>query len=573
MYIFHLFRTFVPLRNPIGFGAADFIELALTALLVLFALGSRPRIEAIARKLAAKTVWCMLALAALPIALRLALIPQYPVPSPGVSDDFSYLLLADTIRRLRLANPPHLFSRFFETFFVLHQPTYSSIFPLGQGLAIALGWTLFGHPWAGVALSVGAFCALCYWMLRAWTTPGWALLGGLAAVIEFGPLNQWMNSYWGGAVSACAGCLVFGSLPRLRSDAPRRAAVLLGLGIGIQLLSRPYEAIFLALSVILFLAPALRRPNELRRLATLAPIAVLAALPAVGLMLLQNRAVTGSFAAMPYMLSRYQYGVPTTFTIQPNPTPHRELTREQELDYEAQSAVHGQSADTWASFWERWASRVRFYRFFLLAPLYLALPFFLLLLRQYQFGWVLVSIFVFSLGTNIYPYFYSHYVAALACLFVLLSVKGLERLSRVDIRGLACGQHAARLILFLCGAHFLFWYGMHASRYEELRAAMAPYETWDAINHGDEDGRIAVNQHLSEAPGRQLVFVRYWPRHTFDEWVHNAADIDGARVVWARDLGDAEDEKLLKYYSGRKAWLLEPDFHPPRLTPYQSASR
>lgn len=39
MYLFHLFRSFLPLRNPIGFGASDFIEIAVTALLVLLALG------------------------------------------------------------------------------------------------------------------------------------------------------------------------------------------------------------------------------------------------------------------------------------------------------------------------------------------------------------------------------------------------------------------------------------------------------------------------------------------------------------------------------------------------------
>src|SRR5579864_4621121 len=222
-----LFRTFLPLHNPIGFGASDFIELVLAALLVWFALTWRSWIGIQARKLALRTGWCMLVLAVLPIALRLLLLPQYPIPSPGVSDDFSYLLLADTLRHLRLANPVHPLHQFFETFFVLQQPTYSSIFPLGQGLTLAIGWTIFGHPWAGVALTVGAFCALCYWMLRAWTTPAWALMGGLLAVIQFGPLNQWMNSFWGGAVSACAGCLVFGALPRLRESGRTRDAGLL----------------------------------------------------------------------------------------------------------------------------------------------------------------------------------------------------------------------------------------------------------------------------------------------------------------------------------------------------------
>ena len=490
----------------------------------------------------------MLLLALLPIALRLALLPQYPIPTPNVSDDFSYLLSADTLRHFRLANPVHPLHQFFETFFVLQQPAYRSIFPPGQGVVLAIGWTIFGHPWAGVALSIGALCALCYWMLRAWVSPGWALAGGLLAVIEFGPLSQWMNSYWGGAVSACAGCLVFGSLPRLRGSGSARYAVLLGIGIVLQFLTRPYEAIFLFLSALLFFAvsaKAILRP---------ATMAALVGAPALGLLLLH-------WTITPYRLSQYEYGVPTTFTVQPIPTPHRPLTREQQLDYEVQSEVHGPGTDTFASYWQRWASRIRFYRFFFLAPLFLALPAFLLRLREYRFAWVLLTIFVFSLGTTFYPYFYTHYIAALTCLFVLISVAGLERLS-------GWSEQGARILLFLCAAHFLFWYGLHASRDEALYTAMTPYETWDAINHGDPEGRIGINRQLNAQPGQQLVFVRYGPQHLFQEWVHNAADIDHARIVWARDLGPEENQKLLRYYPDRTAWLLEPDAHPPLLGRY-----
>src|ERR1022692_4487767 len=73
--MFELFRSFLPLHNPIGFGTSDFIELALAALLVLLIV-AHAGLGGWARRLAARTGWCMLALAILPLALRLAPKPR-----------------------------------------------------------------------------------------------------------------------------------------------------------------------------------------------------------------------------------------------------------------------------------------------------------------------------------------------------------------------------------------------------------------------------------------------------------------------------------------------------------------
>jgi hypothetical protein len=567
VFLLDLFRSFLPLHNPIGFGAADFIEFALASIFVALIL-LRRRILSLSYALATRTRWCILLLAILPIVLRLALLPHYPVPAPAGSDDFSYLLLADTLSHFHLANPVHPMHQFFETIFVLQEPSYSSIFPLGQGIVLALGWMIFGHPWAGILLSSGAMCALCFWMLQAWTTPVWALLGGLLAVAEFGPLCQWTNDYWGGSVSACAGCLLFGALPRLRERARLRDGALLGLGIAIQWLTRPFECVLVVLAVSLFfIAGGVRKLGRHEFAAALA--AVVVTLPALAMTLLQNKQVTGNWTTLPYALSRYQYGVPTTFTLQPNPVPHRPLTPEQQLDYEAQCAVHGPGTDTLAAFWQRFASRAGFYRFFVLVPLYLVIPAFLSRLLRFRFTWLLATLLILSLGANFYPYFYPHYIAAATCLFILAGVVGLEHLSQWRVRGLPAGHHLAGLIVLLCAAHFVFWYGLHLTGGENIRVALMRYENWDFINYGDPEGRIAINDRLARVPGPQLVFVRYWPQHMFHGWIHNAADIDRARVVWAADLGEEENRALLRYYPGRTPWLLEPDARPPRLISYR----
>ncbi|MBV8731702.1 MAG: hypothetical protein JO336_17995 [Acidobacteriia bacterium] len=571
MFLFDLFRSFLALQNPVGFGASDFLLLALAVLLALWAV-VWPRIEQRAARLAQHTRWCMGLLAAGVVLLRLVLLPHHPAPVPDVYDEFSHLLVADTLRHSRLANPPHALAQFFETQFVLQQPAYSSIYPLGQGLALAIGWTLFGHPWAGVLLATAIFCALCYWMLRAWTTPGWALAGGALAVVEFGPLCYWMNSYWGGAAAAAAGCLIWGAMARLfgqnQEEVRRRNAALLGIGLGLHLLIRPYETIFVGLALLLFLVPRLRLSAVSRAglsFLRLAPFAALPVLLAGGLMLAQDKQITGSWTTLPYALSQYQYGVPAALTFQKNPVPHRELNPQQALNYRMQVSFRDSGPETLKTYLERLEYRVRFYRFFFLAPLYLALPAFWFSLRDYRFLWVALTLALFALGTNFFPTFEAHYLAGVACLFVLVSVTGLQRLSRVS-------PQAAGLILLLCFAQFLFWYMLHVFDSQNFSLAMRQAETWDGLNHRNPAARIEVNRELASIPGKLLVFVRYYPQHPFQqEWVYNSADIDGSRVVWARDLGPAENEKLRQYYGYRSVWLLEPDFRPPRLTPYAPA--
>jgi hypothetical protein len=225
------------------------------------------------------------------------------------------------------------------------------------------------------------------------------------------------------------------------------------------------------------------------------------------------------------------------------------------MDYRMQLAFRTSERETVGSYVQRLVYRTRYYRFYFYAPLYVALIAFLVMIRRWWEVWIVGTVVLFALGTNFFPAFQYHYLAAIACLFVLMSVRGLEALPAPVAHG----------VLYLCVAQFVLWYGAHLVDF----APLIRYETSDAINHANPERRIEVAREVGEIPGKLLIFVRYWPGHVFqDEWVYNAADIDAARVVWARDLGEPEDEKLRRYYPDRTVLLLEPDARPPQLTPY-----
>jgi hypothetical protein len=256
-------------------------------------------------------------------------------------------------------------------------------------------------------------------------------------------------------------------------------------------------------------------------------------------------------------------------TIQPLPKPHVPLTPQQETDFKAESLQHGAGTDSINAFLQRLQYRVRYYRFFFLPPLYIALIAFCFTLRRSPFWWIAATLALFALGTNLFPYLLLHYLAGIAGLFVLASVLGLQQLSFIRVRGNAVGIQIAQVLVVLCLAEFLCWYTLHLFERPELYPILR-YETWDSINHeGQPRKRLAVQDQLNEIPGKLLVFVRYSARHIYqEEWVWNDADIDAARVVYARDLGPEENQKLIQYYPKRRLFVLEPDVVEPTLTAY-----
>ncbi|HXW14350.1 MAG TPA: hypothetical protein VEN79_07555, partial [Terriglobia bacterium] len=81
--------------------------------------------------------------------------------------------------------------------------------------------------------------------------------------------------------------------------------------------------------------------------------------------------------------------------------------------------------------------------------------------------------------------------------------------------------------------------------------------------------RARILAKLEQEPGRHVVIVRYSATHQAGlDWVYNRADIDGSKVIWARDMGQEQNAELIRYFQGRRVWLMEPDLTPPRLSLY-----
>ena len=145
-----------------------------------------------------------------------------------------------------------------------------------------------------------------------------------------------------------------------------------------------------------------------------------------------------------------------------------------------------------------------------------------------------------------------HYLAPVTGLFLLFAVQGVRYLSLWRREADRLGGALAAAIPFVLVAMILLRVGAAAMH--------VPLES--AWPRGNLE-RGAIMDQLSKAGGRHLILVAYAPTHDVNqEWVYNRADIDSSSVVWARDMGEEENRKLLAYFRDRRVWLLHPDQQP-----------
>ena len=502
--------------------------------------------------LARKPLRAIGAAALFPLIVRALLLPVYPIPQPRVHDEFSYMLLGDTLAHGRLANPTPPYWKHFETEYELLRPTYASQYQPAQGVALAAGQIVAGKAWWGVWLSVGCMCGALCWGLASILSWRWALFGSLIAALQFGIYGFWMNSYFGGAIPALGGALVFGALTRRKTI---RTALLGAAGLIILLGSRPLEGL-LWLGVVLVFELRKKQPSYRPVLAF-----ALLLLAGVGGLAYYNSEVTGNPAEPPYALYRQAYGTPQSYWWQAPVIVAHFDSPELEANYRNQLRYWERRYSATALWDSTWRRLRDFWRFFIGPFLTPAFLFAVMSVRRRKLRpWLWVSA-LFILDHATYHAWYPQQSAGETVLIVLLLVEGWRRFRaswRQSGRGLAASRQLAggfALALLLLSAGLAVKAALPAWENSSRRILAGLFPA--------PDNRQLAVQWLEKIPGKHLVFVHYGPGHNwYDEWVFNDADLMKSRIVFARTCSPESDRALSTLMKDRDVWIADPETTP-----------
>lgn len=504
------------------------------------------------------------------------------MPTPAVHDEFAYLLGGDTFSQGRLTTPTHELWEHFQTYHVIQRPTYQSKYPPAQSMFLALGQLLTGHPihgaWIGLALATAA----TVWMLQCYVPMRWAFFGGV--LIAFNPrlVHEWGQTYFGGAPAMLGGALTYGSIRVLAKRPMVLPATFLALGLWLLANARPYEGLVAVVPGMTWLFYALIRTNKdqewWRSFTRSALVATAALCLGFAWMGYYNYRVTGTPWKLPYQAWFEQQEMNSESALVGKFLPRPQEARKEGTSHSvspgrlnwvqrphvgnpslvAELAQETKKMNSDRNSWQfsvfKWQQIFFFFYSYILAvPIAVALPFHLRRPIEQLAMVVLALLLVAVIGNNAMGF--PHYVAPATPVFYLISVQSLRqmRLVRGGARRLA---HAYVAALPLAVASTLVLYANFGELNPEYYREHAQFGL----------ARKAIAEQVCEEPGRHVVFVEYSASHGWHhEWIYNEADIDDAKVVWARPLSSEHNRIFREYFAGRTFWRLEADAQPPNL--------
>jgi hypothetical protein len=266
--------------------------------------------------------------------------------------------------------------------------------------------------------------------------------------------------------------------------------------------------------------------------------------------------VTGNVLRMPYQVHEATYAIAPSFLWQsprPEPVYRHKIMRDMWWGLNFREYMERRS-DPRLWLFSSWShNRLTSLPY----PVMLTVPLVLLawILRDRWSRFALLSCSVLAVGLILETFFFTHYAAPMTALIFVLMLQAMRQLRLWRWHDSQMGRLMVWTILMICGASFLvaFAQQMRSSR----AAEMLP--------------RARILAQLKETNGRHLVMMRYGPAHSVEkEWVYNEADIDGAKIAWAREMDSAQNRKLLEYFRDRHIWLVQVgmDGSSPELRPY-----
>lgn len=467
--------------------------------------------------------------------------------TPIIHDEHAYLIQAQMLARGRLWMPAHPVAQSFESFHLITDRVYAAKYSPGAAMFYAPAILVHRPHWLTplllVALSVGLFYLVLTEMID-----GLAGLMGTMMLPAMALLRRVSIDAISQAPMLFLALLALWAVLHWRKRRSLGWIVLAGVAIGWGAITRPVDALSLAIPLGLLVVFDLRHIERRRWIPTLAAGAI-AMLPFVAIQLIYNKGVTGSLTTLPWNYYATHDDPYDTLGSKPLALARPEgITLVQKRRFSEEfTRAHFQIKLSMPF-------RKRLIDLRLDPTLAMALPSLLLmafippaLLGLWRRSrWVLVGMLaIFLLLYTPYTFFILHYAVVAAIGVILLVLVGWNALAE----NLPRAGGSIRVI----GAAAIL--GFSIAALPQLQKEPDPDE-WDLPPQ-----LAQVNQRLAELPHQPaLVLFRFDPikgdPHCENVYNIDVAWPDDARVIRAHDLGDAGNRPLFEYYAARS-----PDRH------------